>query len=182
MDSGLREENASKHKNCSLGSDFNQNIARLQAPATNGQEEFQMAKFDLNDSGVVVIVGSGAGGRNNWATSLRRRASRSSSLKLVRASRTRTIVNDEWESFTQLAWSDTAHHIGKLACGQDFANLPAWISEGGGRLDDPLGRRVAALRRSMSSRSRAIMGACPAPICWTGRSRSPKWRAVVRQG
>ncbi len=34
-----------------------------------------MAKFDLNDDGVVVIVGSGAGGAR-WATNWPRKASR----------------------------------------------------------------------------------------------------------
>src|SRR5882757_2920109 len=35
---------------------------RLKQPRSTNSREFNMAKFDLNDSGVVVIVGSGAGG------------------------------------------------------------------------------------------------------------------------
>ena len=40
------------------------------------------------------------------------------------------------------------NHIGKLACGQGLRQSSGLDREGGGRLDDPLGRRVAALRRA----------------------------------
>ena len=36
-------------------------------------------------------------------------------------------VNDEWESFAQLAWLDMRTTSGSWRVAQDFPNLPAWI-------------------------------------------------------
>ncbi len=36
-------------------------------------------------------------------------------------------VNDEWESFAQLAWTDMRTTSGSWRVARDFANLPAWI-------------------------------------------------------
>ena len=36
-------------------------------------------------------------------------------------------VNDEWESFAQLAWTDMRTTSGSWRVAKDFSNLPAWI-------------------------------------------------------
>src|SRR5258706_4672107 len=64
-----------------------------------------MAKFDLNDSGVVVIVGSGAGG-GTLGNELAQKGVRVVILEAGARIENHDFVNDEWESFTQLAWSD----------------------------------------------------------------------------
>ena len=64
-----------------------------------------MAKFDLNDSGVVVIVGSGAGG-GTLGNELAQKGVKVVILEAGARIENQDFVNDEWESFTQLAWSD----------------------------------------------------------------------------
>ena len=86
-----------------------------------------MAKFDFGDDSVVVIIGSGAGGgtlanelcakgHQGGGAGGRRRCSRSTSF-----------VNDEWKSFSQLAWLDPRTTSGTWRVAKDFAGLPAWI-------------------------------------------------------
>jgi choline dehydrogenase-like flavoprotein len=64
-----------------------------------------MAKFDLNDSSVVVIVGSGAGG-GTLGNELAQKGVKVVILEAGSRIELQDFVNDEWESFTQLAWSD----------------------------------------------------------------------------
>jgi choline dehydrogenase-like flavoprotein len=40
---------------------------------------------------------------------------------------TQDFVNDEWASFSQLAWADTRTTGGSWRVAKDFPNLPAWI-------------------------------------------------------
>src|SRR5260221_9915679 len=85
-----------------------------------------MAKFDLNDSGVVVIVGSGAGG-GTLGNELAQKGVKVVILEAGPGIENHDFVNDEWESFTQLAWSDMRTTSGSWRVAKDFANLPAWI-------------------------------------------------------
>ena len=85
-----------------------------------------MAKFDLNDSGVVVIVGSGAGG-GTLGNELAQKGVKVVILEAGSRIEMQDFVNDEWESFTQLAWSDMRTTSGSWRVAKDFANLPAWI-------------------------------------------------------
>src|SRR5215216_4936279 len=85
-----------------------------------------MAKFDLNDSGVVVIVGSGAGG-GTLGNELAQKGVKVVILEAGARIEMQDFVNDEWESFTQLAWSDMRTTSGSWRVAKDFANLPAWI-------------------------------------------------------
>jgi len=62
-----------------------------------------MAKFDLNDSGVVVIVGSGAGG-GTLGNELAQKGVKVVILEAGSRIEMQDFINDEWESFTQLAW------------------------------------------------------------------------------
>ena len=85
-----------------------------------------MAKFDLNDSGVVVIVGSGAGG-GTLGNELAQKGIKVVILEAGDRYEIPDFINDEWESFTQLAWKDMRTTSGNWRVHKDFPNLPAWI-------------------------------------------------------
>jgi choline dehydrogenase-like flavoprotein len=64
-----------------------------------------MANFDLNDDGLVVIVGSGAGG-GTLGNELAQKGVKVVILEAGDRNEIQDFVNDEWESFKQLAWKD----------------------------------------------------------------------------
>ena len=84
------------------------------------------AKFDLTDNGLVVIVGSGAGG-GTLGHELARKGIKSVILEAGPRYEMEDFVNDEWESFAQLAWTDMRTTSGNWRVARDFPNLPAWI-------------------------------------------------------
>ena len=84
------------------------------------------ASFDKNDDSVVVIIGSGAGG----GTLANELAQKGISVVVLEAGprvEYTDFINDEWDSFTQLAWKDMRTTSGSWRVSKDFANLPAWI-------------------------------------------------------
>ncbi|MGY4348393.1 choline dehydrogenase-like flavoprotein [Bradyrhizobium sp. GM7.3] len=85
-----------------------------------------MAKFDLNDSSVVVIVGSGAGG-GTLGNELAQKGVKVVILEAGPRIENQDFVNDEWESFSQLAWTDARTTSGSWRVAKDFSGLPAWI-------------------------------------------------------
>ena len=85
-----------------------------------------MAKFDLNDDGVVVIVGSGAGG-GTLGNELAQKSVKVVILEAGPRTEIQDFVNNEWDSFTQLAWKDMRTTSGSWRVAKDFPNLPAWI-------------------------------------------------------
>ena len=85
-----------------------------------------MAKFDLNDESLVVIVGSGAGG-GTLGTELALKGVKTVILEAGGRNEIEDFINDEWASFTQLAWTDMRTTSGSWRVHKDFANLPAWI-------------------------------------------------------
>ncbi|WP_374382719.1 GMC family oxidoreductase [Dongia sp.] len=85
-----------------------------------------VAKFDLNDSSVVVIVGSGAGG----GTLGNELAQKGINVVILEAGGRREMedfVNNEWESFVNISWLDKRTTSGSWRVAKDFPNLPAWI-------------------------------------------------------
>ena len=84
------------------------------------------AQFDLNDDGVVVIVGSGAGG-GTLGNELAQKGIKTVILEAGSRNEIQDFVNDEWESFAQLAWTDMRTTSGSWRVARDFPNLPAWI-------------------------------------------------------
>ena len=85
-----------------------------------------MAKYELNDDSVVVIIGSGAGG----GTLANELCQKGVDVVLLEAGKHHSIadfVNDEWNSFGQLAWLDKRTTSGNWRVATDFPNLPAWI-------------------------------------------------------
>ena len=85
-----------------------------------------MAQFDLNDDSVVVIVGSGAGG-GTLGNELAQKGVRVVVLEAGPRTEIQDFVNNEWESFAQLAWTDMRTTSGSWRVARDFPNLPAWI-------------------------------------------------------
>ena len=85
-----------------------------------------MAQFDRNDVSVVVIVGSGAGG-GTLGNELAQKGIKVVILEAGARNEIQDFVNDEWESFAQLAWTDMRVASGSWRVARDFPNLPAWI-------------------------------------------------------
>jgi choline dehydrogenase-like flavoprotein len=85
-----------------------------------------MARFELGDDSVVVIVGSGAGG-GTLGTELALKGIKTVILEAGKRHEIEDFVNDEWASFAQLAWSDMRTTSGSWRVHKDFPNLPAWI-------------------------------------------------------
>lgn len=84
------------------------------------------APFDKNDDSVVVIIGTGAGG-GVLANELAQKGVSVVSLEAGGRYLPEDYVNDEWESFGQLAWLDPRSTSGDWRVAKDFSGLPAWI-------------------------------------------------------
>jgi choline dehydrogenase-like flavoprotein len=84
------------------------------------------APFDLNDDSVVVIIGTGAGG-GVLANELAQKGISVVALEAGGRYLPQDYVNDEWESFGQLAWTDARSTSGDWRVAKDFSGLPAWI-------------------------------------------------------
>lgn len=86
-----------------------------------------MTKFDLNDSNVVVVIGSGAGG----GTLSNELAQKGIKVVCLEAGKhldfRKDFVNKEWEMFSKEAWLDNRTTSGEWRVAKDFPNLPAWI-------------------------------------------------------
>jgi choline dehydrogenase-like flavoprotein len=85
-----------------------------------------MAKYELGDDSVVVIIGSGAGG-GTLANELCQKGVNVVLLEAGKRESIDTFVNDEWASFLQLAWLDKRTTSGTWRVARDFPNLPTWI-------------------------------------------------------
>ena len=85
-----------------------------------------MTIYDNNDSSVVVIIGSGAGG-GTLANELCQKGVDVVVLEAGTRQSTSTFINDEWASFEQLAWRDRRTSSGSWRIATDFPNLPVWV-------------------------------------------------------
>ncbi|MCE0507198.1 GMC family oxidoreductase [Roseivivax sp. GX 12232] len=84
------------------------------------------APFDMSDDNVVVIIGTGAGG-GVLANELAQKGVSVVALEAGGRYLPEDYINDEWDSFGQLAWLDTRTTSGSWRVSDDFPNLPAWI-------------------------------------------------------
>lgn len=84
------------------------------------------AKFELNDDGVVVIIGTGAGG-GTLANELAQKGINVVALEAGGRHMPQDYQNDEWGSFGQISWLDARTTSGDWRVAQDFSGLPAWI-------------------------------------------------------
>ena len=119
-----------------------------------------MAKFDLNDSSVVVIVGSGAGG-GTLGNELAQKGVKVVILEAGPRIENQDFINDEWDSFTQLAWTDTRTTSGNWRVAKDFSESARLDRQGGRRLDHRTGPAPRCASTSTSSRSRAPTATFP---------------------
>lgn len=85
-----------------------------------------MVKFSKDDSSVVVVIGSGAGG-GVVGTDLALKGIKTVILEAGKRHETYDFINDEWDSFSQLAWTDQRMTSGSWRVAKDFPQLPAWI-------------------------------------------------------
>lgn len=88
-------------------------------------------RFSHDDDGVVVIIGSGAGG-GTLAHALARKGIKSVVLEAGRRHAMEEIENDEWAMFEKLSWLDERITAGPRQLTETFPNLPAWIVKGVG--------------------------------------------------
>ncbi|GAA5539779.1 GMC family oxidoreductase [Ochrobactrum soli] len=84
------------------------------------------APYDLKDDKVVVIIGSGAGG-GTLGNELAQKGIDVVILEAGKRHEFEDFINDEWDSFAQLAWLDKRTTSGDWRVAKDFPNLPAWI-------------------------------------------------------
>lgn len=86
-----------------------------------------MKTFENNDSDVVVVIGSGAGG-GTLAHELAAKGINVVCLEAGKRLNWQTdFINDEWEMFGRTAWLDKRTTSGDWRIARDFPNLPAWI-------------------------------------------------------
>ncbi len=84
------------------------------------------APFNINDDSVVVVIGTGAGG-GVLANELSQKGVSVVALEAGGRYLPEDYVNDEWDSFVQLAWLDARTTSGDWRVSRDFSGLPAWI-------------------------------------------------------
>lgn len=84
-----------------------------------------MATFK-QDEKVVVVIGSGAGG-GTLSNELAQKGIKVVALEAGTRQSAETFINDEWKSFSQIAWLDPRTTSGSWRVATDFAGLPAWI-------------------------------------------------------
>ena len=82
-----------------------------------------MATFDLNDDSVVVIIGTGAGG-GVLANELAQKGVKVVALEAGGRYLPEDYINDEWESFGQLAWLDARTTSGSTWPAFEYASIP----------------------------------------------------------
>ncbi len=84
------------------------------------------APYDLKDDSVVVVIGTGAGG-GTLANELAQKSIDVVALEAGGRHLPGDYINDEWPSFSQLAWLDARTTSGSWRVAKDFSGLPAWI-------------------------------------------------------
>ena len=84
------------------------------------------AKFDLNDDGVVVVIGTGAGG-GVLSNELAQKGIKVVALEAGGRHLPQDYQNDEWASFGQISWLDARTTSGDYRLARDFSGLPSWI-------------------------------------------------------
>ena len=84
------------------------------------------AKYDLNDDGVVVVIGSGAGG-GTLSNELAQKGIDVVCLEAGPRIENDKFVNDEWSNFVKISWLDKRTTSGTWRVAKDFSGLPAWI-------------------------------------------------------
>src|SRR5262245_41350739 len=87
-----------------------------------------MPTFDLNDSGVVVIIGSGAGG-GTLAHELTRRGIKVVLLETGARQSLASFSQNIGEAFGQLTWLEPRTISGSWTIKEDYPTLPSWTAQ-----------------------------------------------------
>jgi choline dehydrogenase-like flavoprotein len=95
-----------------------------------------MAKYELKDDSVVVIIGSGAGG---GANELCQKGVKVVLLEAGKRVEIKDFVNEEWPMFNKIAWLDKHTTSGSWRVAQNFPELTCVDRKGGGRDHCPPG-------------------------------------------
>src|ERR1700726_2141051 len=82
--------------------------------------------FDLDDGSVVLIIGSGAGG-GTLGNELAQKGVRTLILEAGPRIEREQLLDDERQSFAQLAWLDKRTTSGSWRIAKDSPNFPAWV-------------------------------------------------------
>ena len=85
-----------------------------------------VAKYDLSDDSVVVVIGSGAGG-GTLSNELAQKGIDVVCLEAGPRIENDKFVNDEWANFVKISWLDKRTTSGNWRVAKDFSGLPAWI-------------------------------------------------------
>ena len=85
-----------------------------------------MAKFDLKDDSVVVVIGSGAGG-GTLGSQLAQHGVNTVIMEAGGRHEIEDFANDEWGMFGKISWLDKRTTSGSWRVAKDFSGLPAWI-------------------------------------------------------
>ena len=85
-------------------------------------------KFELNDDGVVVIIGSGAGG-GTLAHELTRRGIKVVLLEAGARQSIATFSQVPGEAFVQLTWLEPRTISGSWTVKEDYPTLPSWTCQ-----------------------------------------------------
>jgi choline dehydrogenase-like flavoprotein len=93
--------------------------------SSEGNGHRPLNRFAADDSGVIVVIGSGAGG-GTLANELCQRGANVVLLEAGKHHQPEEFINDEWPSLNQLAWLDERTTSGSWRIARDFPNLPAW--------------------------------------------------------
>jgi choline dehydrogenase-like flavoprotein len=84
------------------------------------------APYDLDNDGVVVVIGSGAGG-GTLSNELAQKGIDVVCLEAGPRVEMEDFVNDEWQNFVAISWLDKRTTSGSWRVARDFSGLPAWI-------------------------------------------------------
>ncbi|MEE9588740.1 MAG: GMC family oxidoreductase [Hyphomicrobiaceae bacterium] len=84
------------------------------------------APYELSDEGVVVIIGSGAGG-GTLGTDLALKGVDTVILEAGGRHEIDDFENNEWPMFSKISWLDKRTTSGNWRVAKDFSGLPAWI-------------------------------------------------------
>ena len=91
------------------------------------------AKYDLNDDGVVVVIGSGAGG-GTLGAELAMKGVRTVILEAGGRHEIADFSNDEWGMFGQISWLDKRTTSGNWRVGKRFFGSASLDCQGGRRV------------------------------------------------
>ena len=112
--------------------------------STQPDGQRRVNRFAADDSDVIVVIGSGAGG-GTLANELCQKGAKIVLIEADRDHQPEDFINDEWDSLNQLAWLDARTTSGSWRIAREFPNLPAWTCKtlGGTTVHWPAAARVS---------------------------------------